>query len=242
MSEEEKGTPTDDALDEALKKDAENQTSTEEVPSETKTEEKFDAKEVMDKINNLSAEIGRGGKALNEIESVKNDIASLKSLLENQATTRQTEQETENIVTTESDVRNVFQRLQTEEQTKKTKYESDYLDEIARLANADKLDDKQMDELSEILKTSVTNSRSNFTNHAWDAETNYLKAMRILDKKGDKSVNLKGDDPKGTGIGKPSENGGSKDATMPKLDPVAQEYADKMKMTAEEVSNALKGL
>jgi DNA repair exonuclease SbcCD ATPase subunit len=240
MSEETKeATTSDEALNQAAEQTTEETPKTEETASETKTEEPS----VIEKeLQQTKSELGRAQKAMGEMSSMKDEISSLKSLLENQATQKQTANEAENIVTTEQDVRGVFNRLEVEKREKAAKYDNDYLNHIAKLANADKLSDDNLQKIEEVLKTSVTSSKSNFTNFVMDAEINYRDAKLILAGKGDKSVNLKGDTPTGTGIGKPSENGGSDKTTMPKLDPVAQEYAEKMGMSAEDVNKALKGL
>jgi hypothetical protein len=249
MSEEtKKDAVSDDALDEAYKKTTDEKAdateSKEGASSETKTEEKSEF-DLQKEINDLRAEIGRGGKALNEVESLKNEISGLKSLLETQATQKQTEQETESIVTTEADVRKVFNNLQTEQQRNQQKYTDDYYNEVTKLAVAEGMTDEQMLELENVLKTSITGSRSNFTNSVMDAEINFNKAMRVLEKSDKKSVNLKGDKPKGTGIGNATNNQTKDNISLPdNIDPEAKEYMDMLvasgKMTIEQAAKALR--
>jgi hypothetical protein len=242
MSEETKeGTTSDEALNQAAEQ-AEETPKTEETPSETKTEEQSELEELKKENQRVKSELGRAQKAMNEISDMRSKVSSLEALLQNQAIQKETEQSAETLVTTEQDVTNVLQKWEKKKQAEQDKYTNDYLNNVASFAQKDGLDDKQMLELEDILKTSITNSDSNFQNAQYDAKVNYLQAKLILKEKSEKSVNLKGDTPKGTGIGKPSENGGSEKNTMPKLDPIAQEYVDKMGMSAEEVTKALKGL
>jgi hypothetical protein len=238
MSEDKNGAPTDDALDEALQKATESKPTEEGTPSETETEAKSEV-DLQKEINDLKAEIGRGGKALNEVSALKDEISSLKAMLEDSATQKQTEQEAEAIVTTEADVRTAFQKFQSEQAQEQKRYEDNYFNHIAKLASADKMDDVQLLELENTLK-SVTTSETNFRDSAIDAKINYLKAKMIMQEKGGK-LNLKGDTPKGTGIGSATDNQ-TKDPVAPKLDAYAQEYAEATGMKPEEVAKALKGL
>jgi len=196
MSDDKNGTPTDEALEKA-QDDAVVKTQ----ESEESQENKID---VEQELNNLKAEIGRGGKALNEVASLKEDIASLKAIIENQADQRQTEEARENIVTTEEDVAKVFNKMQQNQQTALKKYEDSYWGNIAKFTLDEELSDEDVNELEEVLKTSVKGSETNYTNSAIDAKMNYLKAKLVLQSKG-KKLNLKGDNPKATGVDSPSK-------------------------------------
>lgn len=231
MPEETTGTVTDEALTQAT----EQTQDAEAAPEETKGEV-VDVSAIQKEINNLKSEIGRGGRALTEVSRIREEIATLKELLQNQTAERQTQQDTEKFVATVDDVKKVFTELELQKQREALVYNDKYLNEVARLALEDGLPDDQFGKLEEILATSIRGSKTKFKDPLLDAEINYLKASRLLNTQ--KKVNLKGDTPKGTGIGQPSQNT-TKPLPALKLDPEAEAYAKAMGLKEEDIRKAL---
>jgi len=109
------------------------------------------------------------------------------------------------------------------------------------------LTDDEITKLDNLTQTSFKTSATNFTNAKLDAEINFSKAMRIIERErsGKQTVNLKGDNPKGTGIGSPQKVQ-EKEIQVPKLDPHAESFLNWVKgksekWTDEKVADTLKG-
>jgi len=239
MSDEGKGTVTDEALSQA-QDEAEGKTQETETAPEEKVETKeADVLSVLQKqVNDLKAEMGRGGKALSEVTAMKKEIADLSAIIKSQQTQHQQVQDSEQYVATVQDVKKVLSDYEREKQANYQAYENSYLNSVAQLAINEGLTDEQMDELDNLLKTSIQGSKTNYTQPTLDAEINFNKAMRLLGTP--KKVNLKGDKAVGTGIGSPTKNAEPKNADI-KLDPEALAYAEAVGLTPEQIQGALKG-
>jgi len=251
-------THSDDALSkaqDAAEKEAQDKASqssdNQAAKSESGSSEDQDQKDKKDQdkakediylkeINNLKAEIGRGQKALNEVGALRTQIENSTNTLQSQTQAKKTEEESDNIVTTVADVRNVFNQFKDEETQAQRTYNHNYTDNLAQLAVADNMDDEEIKQLDNILQTSVQGSDSNYVDPKTDAKINYLQAKLIMKETNKKSVNLKGDKPQGTGV-----PGGSKedspDNTMPKLDEHAEAFVKWAGMDSKKVTAALKG-
>lgn len=122
------------------------------------------------------------------------------------------------------------------------KYEDKYLDTFARLGAEEKLDDDEFAKIDEIMRKSFNASYSNYADPTADAERNFLKALRSYekDKASKKSLNLKGDTPKGTGVGGGTKMVG-KEPKMPELDSFAKDFVNFHKIKEENVAQTLDG-
>lgn len=122
------------------------------------------------------------------------------------------------------------------------KYEDKYLDTFARLGADEKLDDDEFVKVDEIMRKSFNASYSNYSDPIADAERNFLKAMRAYEKGKDskKSLNLKGDTPKGTSAGSGTKMV-DKSIKMPELDEHARDFVNRYKIPEEKVAKVLDG-
>ncbi|MHC4397713.1 MAG: hypothetical protein ACYS1A_18880, partial [Planctomycetota bacterium] len=167
-----------------------------------------------------------------EIKAIKDDITALKDEILERLNPTQTVKvpPEETYVSTSADVRKEIEQVEKEKQDAFYKYNNNYQNALTKLAMDEKLPDDDIMRLEELTKTSFTDSASNLKNAKLDAEVNFNKAMRVIEKErgGEKSVNLKGDIPQGTGIGSPTKVTG-KEPVMPTLDKDAQDYLDRLK-------------
>jgi len=123
------------------------------------------------------------------------------------------------------------------------KYQDKYLDTFARLGAEEKLDDDEFTKVDEIMRKSFNMSYSNYADPTADAERNFLKAVRAYEKDKSaksKSPNLKGDTPKGTGVGGTGDIK-EKPLKMPELDPYAKDFVNYHKMKEDRVAKTLGG-
>lgn len=180
------------------------------------------------------------GKRVSRIEDSMNSfINEMRMNVQKLNTSPETSPASESYITTEDDVKRVLSKWENEKLTATRNYENNYLDALAKLGMEDGMNDNEFMRLEELIK----NAPLSFRDPAIDAERNYLKAVRVIEKeklaKGTKQVNLKKDMPAGTGT-----VSGAKvieKATEPvKLDKYAQEFVDYHKISDDKVRSALK--
>lgn len=143
-------------------------------------------------------------------------------------------------VTTEEDVKKVIYKMENERTVQTRNYNENYLNHLARLGMEEGLNDTEFNRLEELTKT--TFNALSYRDPSTDAERNFLKAMRIIDRerlsKNSKTMNLKGDNPVGTGI--VSSNVVNHSEVSVKLDKHAQDFVNHYKISSDKVSQILK--
>ncbi len=144
----------------------------------------------------------------------------------------------EQYVSTADDVRRVITSLEQEKKESQGKYERAYVSTVLRLGTEEGLTDQDYSRLETLLSTSFNKTYSEHQDPTGDAERNFLKAMRILDKERteqpEKRVNLRGDEPKGVAINtNPKQI--DKDVKPVKLSKYAQEFVDYHHIPEEKV-------
>ncbi len=179
------------------------------------------------------------GKRVSKIEDSMNSFMNeMRRTMQHFKTPISEEPANDSFVTTEEDVKKVLNKWENEKFNASKNYENDYLNALARLGLEEGLNDTEFNRLEELVK----NAPVSFRDPAIDAERNFLKAMRVVEKerimKGTKQVNLKKDTPAGTGTvsGKVEE----KSPAPVKLDSYAQEFVNYHKISEDKVRSALK--
>ena len=144
-------------------------------------------------------------------------------------------------VTTEEDVKKVVFKMENERALQTRNYNENYLNHLARLGMEEGLNDAEFNRLEELTKT--TFNVLSYRDPNIDAERNFLKSMRIIDRdrllKNSKTVNLKGDNPNGA-TGVVSSTVVNHSEPLVKLDKHAQEFVDYYKISPEKVNQVLK--
>lgn len=142
-------------------------------------------------------------------------------------------------ISTENDVRQIIQKMENERLNATKNYTNNYFDRLAKLGLEEGLDDNEFTRLEELVK----NAPITYKDASLDAEHNFLKAMRVIDKERNskevKKANLKGDTPLGTGTVSGTKIIDNHEAPI-KLDKYAQEFVDYHKLPENKVKNALK--
>lgn len=150
----------------------------------------------------------------------------------------------EQYVSTADDVRRVLTSMEQEKKESQGKYDRDYIGTLVRLGTEEGLTDQELGRVENLLVTSFNKTYSEHKDPSSDAERNFLKAMRVLDKEKigqpDRKVNLKGDEPKGTGINQQPKQI-DREAPVIKLSKYAQEFVDYHHMTDDKVRKAMDG-
>lgn len=145
-------------------------------------------------------------------------------------------------VSTADDVRRVLQDMEKEQKNAQVRYETDYVTQVIRLGAEEGLTDAEIGRMEDLLKTSFNKTYSEHKDPKSDAERNFLRAMRVIDKERngqpDKEINLKGDKPVGTSINTNSKVT-DKTKTLIKLDEYAQKFVDYHKMDDDKVRKSL---
>mgnify|MGYP001590904443 CR=1 FL=1 len=240
METEETKVTSDDALNQAAEQVASESPKSEETVSETIVAETKKSDEETDQ--QFRSRLGRRVSKLED--NINSFITEMRSSVQNLQSAPAASNNSDNTgeyVSTPADVKRIVAEVETEKLTKIRRYEDNYLNQVARLSLEEGLSDAEIMKCEELIKTSFNQTYSNYQDPTADAERNFLKAMRVIDKsKGaSKQINLKGDSPKGTGV-----NVGAKidDETIPeiKLDKYAQDLVNYYKMPPEKVAKAFK--
>lgn len=185
------------------------------------------------------------GRRVSRIETSMNDfIQEMRGQMLNQNRLNQPHdpaETPEEFIGTAEDVRRVVYRMEQEKQQKVTNYENNYLNHLARLGLEEELDDRNFKRLEELTKTSFNQTYSNYQDPQADAERNFLKAMRVIDRERiakPSQINLKGDIPKGTGV---SFGGSMIKDEIPEiaLDKYAQDFVNYHKIPKEKIAKVL---
>lgn len=143
-------------------------------------------------------------------------------------------------VSTEDDVVRVLEKYETKKSEAVRNYDNQYLDHLARLGADEGLSDQEFKRLEDLVKT--TFNQLSYQHPTIDAERNFLKAMRIIDRerlsRGKRVINLKGDTPIATGTFSGEEMINKESAPI-KLDKFAQEFVDYHKIPEEKTKKWL---
>lgn len=225
------------------KSDSEVEEETEDLSSVKKEDEKSAPKK-EETEQQFRSGLGRRVSRIEEsIGSFMNEMRATLSNFHAQPLRASSEENVE-IISTAEDVERVLERREQQRQSSIRAYENTYLDHLAKLGSEEGLANKEFDRLDELVRTSFNKSYSNYKDPVADAERNFLKAMRVIDKEKlgshdkEKHVNLKGDVPKGTGVSSASKVvEDSKPAV--KLDQYAQDLVNHYKMSEESVVKSL---
>ncbi len=187
----------------------------------------------------VKSELGRAQKTQQSVDGLVTGFGELKEMLQ---TKTPTDPPDEKYISTEQDVLGVMDARDAKQAKATSDYNASYRNSINKLAMNEELSDDEVTRFEELTKTSFNSSRTNFADSSLDAESNFDKVMRVIEKEraGKGTVNLKGDDPKGTGV-ETSNNQDDKEPVMPNLDEHAQAYVDKMGYDAKKVTDVLKG-
>lgn len=147
-----------------------------------------------------------------------------------------TKKEAENLVVT------AIKNLKTREELETMQYRENYLDHMARLGTEEGLNDAEFTRLEELLSTSFKTHK--VKDPTLSAELNFDKAMRVIEReriaKTQRTVNLKGDDPKSVGV---TQTAPIVDKVKPviELDEHAKAFVKYAGMDEAKVAKALKG-
>ena len=192
-----------------------------EVTAETKMrdEENAERSKLGRKVKEFEVKLG-------EVDSIKEQLDRLESLLGQQ---RQETDDEDDIVTTKT-LDSYLARKESEKQTQQKKYEKDYVSSFTKLGIEDNNFDEVWSEMMERHNTVHTGDPK------VDAQINYLAAANALYKKPKNPLQDKGNDIKGVNV--PGETKKT-DKGMPKLDPAAEEFVKKMGLGAEWVNEKL---
>jgi hypothetical protein len=169
------------------------------------------------------------------VSKIEDTINSFIQEMRTAQTPKQYSNETPEYIATEDDVVRVLQKYETRKTEAVRNYDEQYLNHLARLGSEEGLNDQEFMRLENLVKTTFNQLR--YQDPTADAERNFLKAMRIIDKerlsRGAKHINLKGDTPIATGTSGEEMIG---NATAPlKLDKYAQEFVNYHKIPEEKV-------
>ena len=229
---------------------AEEETTTDGVVKEETTpeetvsdEQKFDAQEAITGLEQkISSELGRAQKTQQSIDELKGQLGEFMTNFQQQQTQTQATQAEDNYISTESDVVRIMEAKERQKVQATAKYNADYNNEINKLAMNEELSESEATRFEELTKTSFNKSRTDFTNSSIDAESNFDKCMRIIEKEraSGKKVNLAGADPTGAGVVNGTNQEG-KEPVMPKLDEHAEAFVKSKGFDAKKVTDVLKG-
>lgn len=245
METEETKVTSDDALNQAAEQVAEISPKAEETVSETKTETKIETQKSDEETDQqFRSRLGRRVSRLED--NITSFMDEMRSTVQTFKTVPTAPIDSDNTSSTEyvatrDDVKRIVSEVETDKLNKIRKYEDNYLNHVARLSLEEGLTDAEIAKCEDLIKTSFNQTYSNYQDPTADAERNFLKAMRVIDKgKGaSKQINLKGDSLKGTGV-----NVGAKidDEAIPeiKLDKYAQDLVNYYKMSPDKVAKAFK--
>lgn len=235
---------SDDALNQAAEQAAETSPKPEETVSETTTETKTEIQKSDEETDQqFRSRLGRRVSRLEDnITSFMNEMRStVQTLNVAQPASNNSDTTSTEYISTRDDVKRIVSEVEAEKLNQIRSYEDSYLNHIARLSLEEGLSDAEITKCEELIKTSFNKTYSNHRNPIADAEANFQKAMRVIDKgrSTPKTVNLKGDTPKGAGV-----NINTKTDSEPipeiKLDKYAQDLVNYYKMPPDKVAKAFK--
>lgn len=178
-----------------------------------------------------------------EIKALNNTLEEMKSMLQNLSASKPASQaEYDDEILTVSTLNKVLSTREQQKAQYLKNYEDKFIDTLAKLGVDEGLEDDEMLEVHRIVRESFNVSYSGYKDPTADAERNFFKAIRVFErgKQQKPSLKLKGDNPKGTGIG-----GGTKmtdkETKMPELDEHAKAYVASRGKSNDWVKKTLGG-
>lgn len=206
------------------------ETQTVDATVETEEQEAVETPETVAARDEENAERSRLGRKVKELESQLGEIGALREQLQQFMQSRQSVAEEDEEIITSKTLETYLSRQEAKKSEQKQTYEKNYTSTFAKIGTDD-------DNFDAVWKEMVENHNVIHTGDPTvDAKLNYLSAQNALLKKPKNPVQGKGKDVKGVNVPDTTK---TTPKSMPKLDPVAQEFVDRMKLPADWVNEKL---